>query len=286
MTSLRSNHLFAILMFAAFATAFFLPHRVSDRGRAHVQAIFAPVALPARWVVSTAHEWLWPPRLRDDASPGRPRELASVYQENERLRVEQAGLEGQLAHYRTLAAEYERLGKAGDYCTRYVVMGADSGPRDSLSIVGGTVGRLKPRMPVLTPSGLIGKVDRAGLNGAQVLLFTDRTVTFIGNFGRFVDDADGKLAFRPFLQAPVPVQGAGGKMICRLAKWKEVTDSGLAVGDWCVLNDDAWPPILNWRRVGRIESIQPSRDNILFAEIGVAPVVDARQLGDVMVMDK
>lgn len=286
MTSIRANHLFAILMSAAFVTAFFVPHRVSDRGRAHVQALFAPVSLPARWMVATAHDIVWPPGARDDAFPDQPRELASVYQENEKLRVEQANLQGQLEHYRSLAAEYERLGPIGLACTRYAVMGADSGSRDSLSIVGATIGRLKAGMPVLTPSGLIGKVDRAGLNGAQVLLLTDRQSIVTGSFGRFDDDVEGKLVFRSFIANPVLIQGVGGRMRCELMEWKDVTAAGMQPGDWCVIDDGAWPAALKWRRIGRVESIQQSRKNILFAEIVIAPVVDGKQLSDVMVMDK
>lgn len=290
MTPLRSNRLFLLLMALAVVSAVLIPNRVSDRGRAHVGALFAPVALPTRWLVASAHQFLWPPQVRDESSPDRPRPQDAVLAENDRLRVELANLAGQLERYRLLAGDREAMGAIGGRCDRLSVIGADSGARRTLNLVGRASARLRPGMAVLAPGSppcVIGRVQAAGLAGAQVLLLTDKQSVFTGSFGRTVSDDLGRPSFTPLSAHPTLIAGTGGRTLRsdKLAM-KDVESAGLQVGDWLVLNDAAWPEELTWYRVGRVTRIAPSKANLLFAEIEIEPVVDATQLRDVMVLSK
>ncbi|MCS7034870.1 MAG: hypothetical protein NZ561_12885 [Phycisphaerae bacterium] len=285
MTRFRSNQFFAALMFLAFLTAFFVPHRISDRVRANLQALFAPVALPTRYLAARIHQRITPTRPRDDGSPERPRDAAVVYHENDQLRVELANVIGQLEYYKTLASERDKLGRVRDLCSPFSVMGADAGARDSISIVGPSASRLKPGTVVLSPAGIIGRIGRAGAGAAQVQLLTDRQSRFTAAIGRYVESADG-LRFEIAIP-PTLIVGAGqGKMHASMIEWKYVEAGLLRENDWCVLDDPAWPGVLKWYRVGRVASVRQSRSRILFADVTIEPVVDARQLREVMVMDR
>lgn len=287
MTTLRNNRLFYALMIIAFITAFFVPHRISDRGRAHVQALFAPVAVPARWVAAVIHDRIWSDRGRDDASPASPRPTDAVYAENERLRVELASLSGQLEYYRVQAGEREKLGALRDRCAAFTVMGPDSGTRDALNLVGATAGALRRGMPALTSAGLIGQVERVGTGSALVLLLTDRQSVFTGKFGRPATDDNSTPTFALLALEPTLIAGIGqSQMKSDKLAWKDVQAVGLRVGDWVVLDDPAWPAALKWSRVGKVRSIQQSKKNMLFAEIIIDPVVNPQQLREVLVMDR
>lgn len=290
MTTLRANRLFYALMALAVIAATFIPNRVSDRGRAHVGVLFAPVAMPTRWAASWAHATLWPPQVRDEAAPGRPRPADEVLAENDRLRVELANLTTQLERYRLLAGDRAAMGAIGERCERFSVMGADSGTRRTLSVVGRGTGGLKAGMAVLAPGSppaVIGEVQHAGAAGAQVLLLTDKQSVFTGSFGRTVTDAEGRPQFTALPLQATLVAGTGGRTLKsdKLAM-KDVEAAGLAVGDWLVLNDSAWPEGLEGFRVGRVARIEASRQRMLFAEIEIDPIVDALQLRDVMILTK
>jgi cell shape-determining protein MreC len=284
MTQIKPTTLFAGLMFLAFITAFFIPHRVSDRGRAHVQALFAPVAVPTRFFAGVIHDKVWPTRARDEVSPDAPRAVAEVYAENDKLRVELANVVGQLEHFRTIASELEDMGPAANRSSRYTVMGGDTAGRDSLKIVGRS-GRLQPGMPALTRAGLIGKVASTGTGSATIQLLTDRESRFSARVSRYADTADG---FRPRSTMPATlVQGAGkGLMKASMIEFAAVEKGAIQVGDWMVLDDESWPTIMKNYRVGKVKSIERSRDNMLLAEVIIEPLVDPLQLRDVMVVDK
>ncbi len=272
-------------MLLALLAALFLPNRVSDRGRSHVQILFAPVAVPTRWVTGLVHGAVWPSRSTDDASPAAPRAAEEVYRENDQLRVELANVARQLEHYKSRAAEREALGQISERCSRYRVMGGDSGPRDALSLLAG--GSLEPGMVALTRDGIIGRVDRAGVGGAQVRLLSDKASKFTGSFGRYEPNSAGVAEFRRFDLPATLVQGIGeGRMRSGLLDMKLVEAAGLKENDWLILDDTAWPEALRWFRVGRVATVRPSGQNMLVAEIIIHPAVDAKQLRDVMVMDK
>lgn len=285
MTQIKPTTLFAGLMFLAFITAFFIPHRVSDRGRAHVQALFAPVAVPTRFFAGVIHDKVWPTRARDEVSPDAPRAVAEVYAENDKLRVELANVVGQLEHYRTIASELDKLGAAAQFCSRYTVMGGDTAGRDSLRIVGRS-GRLKAGMPVLNTSGLIGEVVSTGTGAATIRLLTDKQSKFTATVVRHVETADGLMP-QPTMP-PTLVQGIGnGRMRATMIEWKFVDAGSIRVGDSMFLrDDDNWPKTVEGYRIGRVTSISQSRDVMLFADVTIEPFGDTRQLREVMVMDK
>jgi len=285
MASLRSYQIFAVGMLLAFLAAFFLPNRVSDRGRGHVQILFAPVALPTRWVTGFLHDAVWPARATDDASPRAPRETDAVYRENEELRVRLANLGAQLEHYKARAAERDALGEVRDRCSRYTVMGGDSGPRDTIMLAAG--GSLQLGMVALTRQCIVGRVERVGAGGALVQLLTDKNSKFTGSFGRYETNAAGAVEFRRFDLPATLIQGTGdGGMRSGLLDLKMVETAGLQQDDWLVLDDTSWPEALRGYRVGRVSSVKSSGQNMLIAEVTIHPGVDGQQLRDVMVMDK
>jgi hypothetical protein len=201
--------------------------------------------------------------------------------------IELANLAGQLEHYRLVVGNQEQLGDVGRRCTQFSVMGGDSGSRDALAIVGRGAGSLQSRMPVLTPAGVIGRVQRVGVTGAaHVLLLTDKQSTFTGSFGRYVDHESGKPVFQTLKLEPSLIDGVGGAMRSDKLPLKQVEAAGMQQGDILVLDDPSWPDALRWRRVGRVAHVGPSKKNVLFAEIEIEPVVNASQLREVMVMNK
>lgn len=290
MTSFRSNRLFYLLMTLAVVAAVFIPNRISDRGRAHVQVLFAPVAMPVRWTAAWTHDRIWPPHARDDGSPdGRPRAADEVYAENQRLRVELANLRRQLDDYRVLVGEREKLGSLGDRCEQFSVMGGDSGGRRSIRLAGRSFASVRVGMPALTPLGVVGRVEGAGAGGATVLLLTDPQSVLTCEFRRpAAAGGDPGATMEELIPLPATLVHGTGRATLRSDKLslKDVQEKGLRPGDRVAVSDGGWPPALQGYTVGRVASIGPSRANPLFAEIEIEPAVNAAQLRDVMVLVK
>jgi cell shape-determining protein MreC len=243
--------------------------------------------MPTRWVTGLLHDAIWPARAIDDGAPEKPREAAEIYRENDELRVRVLNLQSQLDHLKSLAAERAALGEISDRCTRYSVTGGDSGPRDSILLTGLSAGSLQPGMAALTRDCLVGRVERSGVGGAQVKLLTDKASRFTASFGRYETNPAGTLEFRRLDLPATFIQGLGnGEMQSSLLELKAVEAAGVREHDWLILDDTAWPEALRGYRIGRVESVKQSRQNILIAEITIRPAVDAMQLREVMVMDK
>src|SRR3954464_14709089 len=97
MFHLRFNHVFFGLMALSFLSAFIVSPKVTDRPRAHVGAIFAPVARPVNAIAGWARAKLVPDNVRDDGSPRLPRSHAEMIEENQRLRIQVANLRSVVA---------------------------------------------------------------------------------------------------------------------------------------------------------------------------------------------
>jgi cell shape-determining protein MreC len=164
-------------------------------------------------------------------------------------------------------------------------MGGDTAGRDTLRIVGRS-GKLQPGMAVLTRNGLIGQVIVTGTGAATIRLLTDKQSKFTATVSRHIETADGLMP-EPTIP-PTLVQGIGnGQMRASMIEWKYVDSGSIRVGDAMYLKgDDNWSKTLEGYRIGKVKNIVRSRDNMLIAEVTIEPFGDARQLREVMVMDK
>ncbi len=286
MSYLRFNHVFFALMMLALVSGFILKPHVSDRARAQVQNIFAPVARPANKLGGWAHTKLVGDSLRDDGSPKHPRTSAELLIENQQLRIELANLRGRAERLLETQADRAKLGDVAGLCSPFSVIGGDSGPRDSLLLGGSSFDRLLLATPVLYTGGIAGRISRVGVGGAQVLLVTDRQSKLTAAFARFVKKPDGAPDFQRLAADAVLVEGAGGGalMVRNLAEAK-IKEVGLRLDDWLVLSDRDWPLALDGYRIGRVVAIVPSRAPG-FADLRIVPDQNLMALREVMVMNR
>jgi cell shape-determining protein MreC len=142
-------------------------------------------------------------------------------------------------------------------------------------------------MPVLTSGGLLGRTFAAGLGAAKVRLITDTESRIAVRFGRFVQDAAGRVTFVE-LQTPEPLaQGLGrGVMSVRNLAAKDVAQAGISIGDWVVLADGSFPSNLQGFKVGQVTEIGARADGPLHADIRIAPAAKLAGLRQVMVMNR
>jgi cell shape-determining protein MreC len=285
MFHLRFNHVFFGLMGLSFLSAFIISPRVTDRPRAHIQNIFAPVAKPVNLIGGWVHSKISPPEIRDDGSPKAPRQGLEVFNENLRLRIQVANLTSVVAQLQEREADRAKLGDVRSVCTPFNVIGGDSAPRDSLMIGATSMDGVKENMPVLYTGGIAGRISRAGVGGSQVLLVTDPGSKLTATFARFVKKPDGTPDFQRLATDAVLIQGAGnGSMVSRITE-KLAKDIGVRLEDWVVLSDHDWPAILDGYRLGRVISVLPSKSPG-FVEIRIVPDSNLTMVREVMVMNK
>ena len=281
---LRFNQVFVGLLVLAILSAFILPAELTNRLRGF-QAIFAPVSRPTRAVASSVHDRIAPRFYRDK------RDVTDVKDENQRLRVLVMSLSGQLDELRRVANDMDKLGDVRQHCTRFRVIGDDSGARDSLVLAASTRDGVRESQPVLSGQGLVGLIERAGPGGAQVRLITDRNFKVSGRFVRF--DTKSK-AGEQTLATKIPlVRGAGnGLLEVQNIEIKETALSDdplkekVAVGDYVKLEDPLWPPNLTGKLLGQVESITQQSGAPQHALIRVKPLLDLLSLHEVLIMNK
>lgn len=279
MPTIRFNHVFAALLAFSFVSAFLLRDTRPgvDRLRGHVQGLFSWVAKPVHRVAGLAHDGLAAAPVVDKRS------AEAVRRENDLLKIDLVNAQDQLRALRQLNAERDLVGSVRAMCVAVPVTGADTGHRESLSLQA-TGEQVQPGMPVLYPGGLAGRVSRAGASGAQVQLLTDPQNTVQVGFGRFLRDGD-RVQFARLALAPRVATGVGDQTLqVTTIPMKEVTEAGLAIGDWVILSDEAWPMSLQGYRVGRVASVEPYR--ALFADVRIRPAANLLGLREVMVMTK
>jgi rod shape-determining protein MreC len=290
MSYLRFNHVFFALMGIALVSAFVFPTRATDRIKANVANVFAPVAWPVNRIAGWAHGKLSRQPPRDDGAPHGSRSSAELVKENTDLRIAYMNIKGQLQKMLERDAEKHLLGEVGELCTRFSVTGADSGPRESLLLSGSSMDGLREGMKVIysggNSGGVVGRLSRVGLGEARVLLVTDPQSRIGVNFARFIRKSDGSIDGQ-ILSAEGPlIEGAGnGEMVITTVKQDTVKELGLRVDDWVVVNDNEWPKELNYYRIGTIYSIENSK-NPGFVLIRVRPDTKLIGLREVMVMNK
>ncbi|MEO6437093.1 MAG: rod shape-determining protein MreC [Tepidisphaeraceae bacterium] len=278
---MRFNQIFVLLLLLSFISAFFLPAGITNRAR-NLQALFYPIARPARAIGGAFSDRFTPP-AKDD------RAVTDVRAENEQLRLMVSSLTAELHGFQRLNADRQLIGDLRAYCTPVRVVGGDPGKRQSLSLKGGSMDGIRPGMAVLSRKGLVGRIERSGPGGSQVQLITDSAFRAIGQFRRFERDATtGEARYTPYGQtAPMVIGGGDGTMSIVNVPLKEtresdVGDKAVRVGDLVVLNDPEWEHV-GGRWLGQIESIEPVK---LFAMITVRPALDLAGLREVLVMNK
>ena len=288
MRSFQFNYVFAGLMGIALLSAFVLPKPLSDRARAQVQVIFGVVSSPIRLAADHVATRIRPAERMALASPaGTSRTYREIAEENRLLRTALASLVTQFQQLKNVDEERSALGALRQSCRALKVVGDDAGLRRSLSVQG-NVSDLRPGMAAIYAGALVGRLDRVAWAGsAQVQLVTDRAFRATVRFGRFSRDHSGQEKFPTLEKLSGLIEGNGQDgMTVRNIAMKDVSESGLAVGDWAVLYDADYPMLLQGYQVGEVTQISPSRTILLFAEIQIRPVRDLRTLREVMILVK
>ena len=276
MSHLRFHHVFTVLLLLCLLSAFAFPKKTSGV-RAHVQGIFYPVAKPARFIASTVRGRMGGPQDK--------RAATDIVEENERLKGAVASLTGQMELLLTRVAEIEQFGPVGKYCKQVAVMGNDPGSRDSLSVPGRFDVSLI-NQPVLYVGGIAGRFERAGLTGAQVRLVTDRSFSATARFGTFTRNQDGTEGFRGKDTTPPLVEGYGnGVMMIRNIEYKEASEQ-VAEGMWVVLDDNDYPSLIQYQKLGKVISVKKRPEAPLWADIEVQPEWNLMALTSVMVLQR
>ena len=285
---MRFREVFILLLLLSFISAFFLPAGITNPAR-NLQAIFYPVARPARAIGASLSERFAPP-VKDD------RALTDIRAENDQLRQMVSQLSAELLELQRINADRQLVGDLRQYCTPVPVVGTDPSRREALLLKSGSMQGIAANQPVLSRKGMVGKIDRAGVGGSQVLLVTDREFRAVAEFRRFErNPQSGAAIYKPIGSTPPLLKGAGdGTMLIVNVPLKE-TDSGDAgdqanielvkVGDLVILNDPEWPYAAGqW--LGQVETINPLQSAPLFASITVLPMRDLASLREVQVMNK
>lgn len=279
MSYVKFNHVFAALMLLALLGGFVIPPRYTSKAVPQLQALFAPVSVPARG----AGVW-----VRERVAPDASRDLRSVQDvkaENQRLRDAVTTLSKQLELETQRNAQWARLGSFKDQGVLVDVVGGDSSARDSLSLEGSTLARVRDGDVVMFPGGMVGQIQgRAGVAGSQARLITDRGFKVRGHFVRV--EADGRP--RQLTTHQVLFEGVGnGAMIVRPPlKSVDVQGMKLRAGDIAVVDEPDWPSDVAGRHLGTITRIEPDVDEVGWHDIRVEPVTNLEKLREVMVLVK
>ncbi|MDB5297882.1 MAG: hypothetical protein JWO31_3865, partial [Phycisphaerales bacterium] len=225
----------------------------------------------------------------------------AVVQENQDLRLTNAKLSYDLAELQKVAMERGKIDpELRNLCTPVAVLGgADpNGVRDALSLRATGLSGFTDGMFVLHDRDVVGRLV-TGKAGARVRLVTDpesRVQAYFVPFRRDARQAAVGAAPRPANEQDrrpadaynLPsrlVEGAGrGRMVCRNIPFDLVTQVGLTVGDWVMVNDPEWPPALQGRRLGVV--VRVTKAAKMMAEIEIKPDPELLLLREVLVLTK
>jgi cell shape-determining protein MreC len=278
------NRIYAGLIIVAVVSAMILPKPFSDRARAQIQRAFMPITYPIHTVASIAARRISPQLPDVEQARGGPRTYQEIADENRDLRMEVAHLTAQLQKLQEINADRAAIGPIREHCRPLQVDGMDPGLRRALTLRGPISG-MRAGMAVLHSSGMVGRLDRVGWSGgAQVQLVTDQGFRITARFGRFGStDARGRFVDVGSFTTLVEGDGKHG-MVCRILAMKQVTDAGLKVGDWAVVADNDYPPILQGYKLGQVAAIGASRATPAVAEITIRPPENLLTLREVMVL--
>jgi len=278
--SLKFEHIFATLLALCVVTAFVLPSKYANRAHPQVAVLFAPVSMPAGAIARKAHDALSPDPTTD------VRQDQDIRRENEMLRETLARMTEQLKDLQARNDERSKIGPLREFCTPFAVIGGDPGPRESLQLRASSLQGLSDGMAALYTFGLVGRVQRAGIAGAQVQLITDSGFRVRVSAKR-IQPANGEMAAVPRQRFLRIAEGIGhNRMIIPRVTMEEVAAAGLRPGDVLVLDDPDWPPILKGTQIGQIKSIEKSKTHPGFADIHAEPPQVLLRLREVLVLTK
>src|SRR5437016_2734172 len=102
MSTIRFNQLWIALLILSILGAFVIPQQYSDRVR-NVQAIFAPVAWPTRKIATVFQHRFGTPEHTD------PRAPAEIIAENQWLRSQLLGVQGQLEELKRIENDHKMV---------------------------------------------------------------------------------------------------------------------------------------------------------------------------------
>jgi cell shape-determining protein MreC len=278
---LRFQHVFLVLMGISFLSAFVLPQATVTRLHPQVSMLFAPVARPSGAIAAFFFH-----RMGGDR-PDDPRDLATIRKENEELKVTVKTLTAQLAVLAQRNAEKEQLGDIGSLCTPVAVVGGDPGTRESLTLRSSTIEGISEGLFVIYRGGIVGRIETAGVAGAQVLLETDTGFRVRGCFAAFARGPSGQLEFAKLPAPTVLVEGAGdNSMVVRVLTMEDVKEFKIIPGTSVIVSEPDWPLALQGQPLGRVVEIIPRPDAPLYAQIRIQPQEYLKRLREVMVVTK
>jgi hypothetical protein len=277
MSYLKFNHVFGALLTLSALSAFVIPPQYTNKALPQVQAIFAPVSVPARRAGAWAQDKFEPKKSRDT------RDVRAVKAENERLRGLVIQLQSQVEFEQQRNAQWARLGSLKDRCVPVEVTGADAGTRESLTLAGSTLERVREGAVGLYPGGVAGQIQpgRAGVAGAQLRLITDKGFKVRGYFVRIGPD------LKPQRRGTkvVLLEGVGGAMVVKPPlDENDARDLALQAGDVAVAGERDWPSDLVGQQLGTVTKVEPNTNG--FVEVRVEPATNLETLREVMVLVK
>lgn len=277
------NKVYLALVLVAIISAVIVPKPFTDKGRAQVQRLFAPVSYPVRIAAGAVYRRVGSAPSDLENPTGAPRTYQQVVTENRELRTEIAHITEQLRKLQQINADREALGSLREFCRPMRVVGNDPGLRKAISLQG-DVKDLKPGMAVLCRDGLVGRIDRVGWSGgAQAQLINDGAFRILARFGRLEASGDA-VRFRILSDQTMLLEGDGKSgLVARMVSEKDATAAGITPGDWAMVADEDYPAIAHGYRIGKVTYVRPGRKPG-FVEIGVASQRDLANLRDVMVL--
>ncbi|MDB5320269.1 MAG: rod shape-determining protein MreC [Phycisphaerales bacterium] len=276
MSKTRFNQLFVAMMLLGLVGSLFISPAVTGRAKGKEELLLYPIIKPVRVIASMlrskyGHKEFPPGETTVRKDP----ELAA---ENSDLRQQIVFLTRQLEDLQLVESERKHLGKLLEYFKPVSVIAGDASPgRESLTILPSSGVDVSPGSPVMGADGLVGRMA----DGRRVRLITDKDFTVTGHFGRWENGQWQSLA------TPKPsVRGIGNGQM-RIDNLTNEDAKGLRAGDWVVVADTTdYPPIMQERQIGQIDSIRAMTSKPLFAEIIVKPRTDLRTLKEVLLMRK
>ena len=269
-------------MLLALLGSFITPRNYTDKAAPQVQSLFLPASAPVRSLASRLHRV-----LGNDAVRAK-RHVDDIRLENDALQNEVAYLRIQLERERERIAAWRKLGTLAEVCVPVGVVGGDPGTRESLLVQGGMPHNVRAGMYVIYPGGVVGRLERAGAAGGQIRLVTDRGFRVRAGFAGIRQAAGGKRDAVPIATPTVLIEGTGNNML-RVAHGLTMADANAAKiqpGDWVVVNDRDWPPILDGQRIAEVIKVGPNPGAPLFAEVVLQPSTNLMLLDEVMVVVK
>jgi hypothetical protein len=281
MSWIRFNHVFAALLVLSALCAFVIPERYTTRAQPQIQGLFYPIARPARAIAGSIYGRVSKPDSPDS------RDAKTLRIENEELRQELASLYRLVEDMQEREGQRASMGPIRQQCTVVKVVGGDgAASRDGLNLQGSTIEGLKQGQTVLCPLGIVGRIERPpGVAGAQVRLITDRGMRVGAYVGRLNHETNH---VEPIRTSPPLIEGIGdGAMRCATMLTKEEVEAvNLQAGDWVLLDDRDWDDRVRTRPLGKIVHVGQQAAAPLYADIRIVPMVNFRQLDEVMVLTK